>query len=78
MSSSQRQSREQVRTAATKQKMERLDYVRQMLRELRDMVEAEDEQFLTYLIAMAHFAASDVIREKYENISAVHKLKAAG
>ncbi|MGB3417888.1 MAG: hypothetical protein WBA36_14530 [Mesorhizobium sp.] len=77
MNSPQRQSREHARKAAARQKMERLDYVRQMLRELRDMVEAEDEQFLTYLIALAHLAASDVIREKYENINEIDGLKAA-
>jgi hypothetical protein len=71
-------TREQSRAAAVKRRLDKLDYVRQMLRELRDMVEGENEKFLIYLIAMAYFAASDRIREQHDgNIASIDSLKPA-
>lgn len=40
----------------------RLDYLQQMLRELREMAEAERCDMLVYLIEMAYLEASDIIR----------------
>lgn len=68
MSVAVRRTKEQIRTAAVQRKADRLDFVRQMLRELREMTEAEDELFLSHLIGMAYVATSDVIRERYANV----------
>ena len=57
-----------IRALATQRKADKLDYVRQMLRELREMMEAEDEQFIAYLICMAYGATSDLIRQRYANL----------
>ena len=68
MSAVTQNRKERVQTAATQRKADRLDYVRQMLRELRDMTAAEDEQFIAYIIGMAYAATSDLIRERYANV----------
>lgn len=79
MSTAEPLTKEQIRSAATQRKVDRLDYVRQMLRELRDMTEGEEEQFLTHLIGMAYVATSDVIRERYANVvHDVHLIEGVG
>ncbi|QPC87621.1 hypothetical protein GA830_13345 [Mesorhizobium sp. NBSH29] len=40
----------------------RLDYLQQMLREMRELAEAERCDMLVYLIEMAYLEASDIIR----------------
>lgn len=60
--------KELVQSAAAQRKADSLDYIRQMLRELRDMTAAEDEVFIAYLINMAYFATSDLIRTRYANL----------
>ena len=66
MIAAKRLSKEQIRSAAAQRKSDRLDFVQQMLRELRDMTEAEGEQFITHLIGMSYMATCDVIRERYD------------
>jgi hypothetical protein len=65
MSATRQLARAHVQTTAERRKSEKLDYVRQMLRELRDMMAAEDEEFLNYLIAMAYVETTDVSRERF-------------
>lgn len=50
---------------AVKRKRETLEFVQQMLRELRDMTLAEKEAMTAYLIEMAYVEISDVIRHKH-------------
>lgn len=68
MSAVPQTTKEAIRTTVAQRKAENLDFVQQMLRELRDMTDAEDEQFISYLIGMAYVATSDVIRTRYANL----------
>lgn len=45
-----------------RKRMEKIEYVRSMLGQLRTMVEAERCEILTYLIEMAYVEASDIMR----------------
>ena len=47
---------------ATQQRTDALDYIQAMLRELREIAQAERCDMLTYLIEMAYVEASDIIR----------------
>jgi hypothetical protein len=42
--------------------METVDYVRSMLKQLQDMARSEGNDMLSYLIEMAHFEATDIVR----------------
>jgi hypothetical protein len=78
MIAAKRPTKDQIRSAATQRKAERLDYIRQMLRELREMTEAEEELFITYLIGMAYVATSDLFHERYANlVTDIHPIKGA-
>lgn len=44
--------------------IERLNYIRAMLGELRTMASVERSDMLTYLIEMAYVEDSDVVRER--------------
>ncbi|QDC00363.1 hypothetical protein [Mesorhizobium sp. 8] len=68
MSAVQKTQKDKARTNSSIRKAATLDYVREMLRELRDMTDAENEQFITHLIGMAYLATSDVIRTRYANL----------
>ena len=51
-----------MRPEAMKRRTDTLDYLQQMLGELRTMAEAGRYDMLAYLIEMAYFEASDIIR----------------
>ncbi len=44
-------------------RLETIDYVRSMLKELHDISRAEKCDMLAYLIEMAHIEASDLVRD---------------
>lgn len=48
--------------AANQRRTDSLDYLQSMLRELREIAEAERYNMLAHLIEMAYLEASDIIR----------------
>jgi uncharacterized tellurite resistance protein B-like protein len=54
--------RSQTRRHLPQKRTETLDYLQQMLGQLRNMAEAERCDFLAYLIEMAYIEAGDIIR----------------
>ncbi len=52
-----------VRELSRRMKRERLDFIRSMLREVREMAEGDGDAFLAYLIEMAYIEASDRLRK---------------
>jgi hypothetical protein len=48
--------------AANPRRTDSLDYLQSMLREMREIAEAERYDMLSYLIEMAYVEASDIIR----------------
>jgi hypothetical protein len=48
--------------ATTHRRTDSLDYLQAMLREMREIAEAERHDMLAYLIEMAYVEASDIIR----------------
>lgn len=52
-------------SAAVQRRADTLDYIRQLLGELRSMAQAEREPIVAYFIEMAYIEASDLLREKY-------------
>ena len=69
MSAALQRQKDDVRTEAAQRKAAMLEYVRDMLRELRNMTAAEGEVFITHLVGMAYTATSDLIRERYANVA---------
>lgn len=52
-----------VRELSRRMKRERLDFIRSMLREVREMAEGDGDAFLAYVIEMAYIEASDRLRK---------------
>ena len=50
------------REVATQRRTDALDYLQSMLREMREIAQAERCDMLAYLIEMAYVEASDIIR----------------
>ncbi len=62
-----------------KRRTDTLDYLQQMLGELRTMAEAERYDMLAYLIEMAYIEASDIIRgQRPSRIQGEQRDRAAG
>lgn len=53
-------------TMRKRRRDETLDYVQSMLRELKDMTEADKRPMLAYLISMAYLEACDQRRSEHE------------
>jgi uncharacterized coiled-coil protein SlyX len=52
-----------------KDRIEQLEYARDMIRELRDMMAAERFEMLTFQLEMAYLEASDRLREMHAAIA---------
>ena len=70
------ESRTMARAKAAELRSATLDYTHQLLRELRQLTDAENEQFISYLIGMAYVATGDRIRELFGKEELARLLKA--